>query len=174
MARSIPPNQRTPQTPRSHGGWPDTFRQPSAFAYLLRFKIIKIDKIGSVRAGGGALRSGQTSCADQRRAGNNTRARRQTKKGSGDQHAFPSGRVFYGNRISVGIHTKCTISRRKTRPRGATNTIPRPGERREWDVPRRRDGHHLATQLGALFGVVAQTQGRVARRWREGTPRSRA
>ena len=32
---------------------------------------------------------------------------------------------------------------------------------------------HLATQLGALFGVVAQTQGRVARRWREGTPRSR-
>ena len=38
LARSIPPNQRTLQTAcqsRSHGGQPDTFRQPKAFAYLL-------------------------------------------------------------------------------------------------------------------------------------------
>ena len=50
LARSIPPNQRTPQTTcqsRSHDGCPDTFRQPRASAYLMRFNNDKIDKIGS-------------------------------------------------------------------------------------------------------------------------------
>ena len=54
LARSIPPNQRTPQTTcqsRSHDGCPDTFRQPRAFAYLLRFNNEKIDKIGSTLTG---------------------------------------------------------------------------------------------------------------------------
>ena len=118
-----------------------------------------------VRAGG-ALRSGQTSCAE----GGQQHARQ--TKGRGDQHAFPSGRGLDENRSFVGTHTNRTRSRRETRLRGATNTIPRPG-RREPNVPRRRDGH-LATQVGALFGVVAQTQGRAARQWREGSPRSRA
>jgi len=118
-----------------------------------------------VRAGG-ALRSGQTSCAE----GGQQHARQ--TKGSGDQHAFPSGRGFYENRSSVGIHTKCTRSRRKMRPRGATNTIPRPG-RREADVPRRVDGH-LGTRVGALSGKVRPTQRRAARRRREGAPRRRS
>ena len=55
LARSIPPNQRTPQTTcqsRSHDGCPDTFRQPRAFAYLLRFNNEKIDKVGSTWAFG--------------------------------------------------------------------------------------------------------------------------
>ena len=52
LARSIPPNQRTPQTTcqsRSHDGQPGTFRQPKAFAYLLRFNDKKIDKSGTSR-----------------------------------------------------------------------------------------------------------------------------
>ena len=51
LARSIPPNQRTPQSTcqsRSHGGQPNTFLQPRAFAYLLRLNNNKIDKIGSI------------------------------------------------------------------------------------------------------------------------------
>ena len=50
-----------PKPPPSHGrtiehdGQPDTFRQPKAFAYLLRFNNEKIDKIGSITARSRAL-----------------------------------------------------------------------------------------------------------------------
>ena len=49
LARSIPSNQRTPETTcqsRSHDGQRDTFRALSVIYELLRFNNKKIDRIG--------------------------------------------------------------------------------------------------------------------------------
>ena len=89
-----------------------------------------------------------------------------------DQHAVPSGRGLYEFRNFVAGGMTRMRSRCETRPRDATNKIPRPG-RREADVPRRRDGH-LGTRVGALSGKVRPTQRRAARRRREGAPRRRS